>query len=237
VIEAFKAGRRTFFKVYIAKDKVSKRLDTVVSLAESLKIPVEKITASQLTSMTGTDLHQRVGARVSPYNLVHTPDVFSKIQPDKENLFLLLLDNVVDPNNLGAIIRTALCFGIDKIFIPKDRSASPTPTVSKASAGALEHVSLSRVTNMTNTIKMLKEKGLWIAGMDKDAGRSIFSVDLTGPLAVVIGGEEKGIRPLVKKHCDFLISIPQKEQIDSLNASVAGAIVMYEGFRQREYKK
>jgi len=134
---------------------------------------------------------------------------------------------------LGALLRTALCAGVDGIVIPKDRSALPTPAVSKASAGALEHSSLARVTNMVNTIKHLKEKGLWILGLDRIAEQSVFSSDLKGSIALVVGGEAKGIRPLVKKHCDMLMSIPQSSRINSLNASAAGAVVMYEAFRQR----
>ena len=139
----------------------------------------------------------------------------------------------MDPHNLGALVRTALCVGVEGIIIPKDRSVPPTPSVSKASAGAMEHIRLARVTNMVNTIKALKKKGLWIAGMEKTSNTSIFSSDLTGPIAIVIGGEEKGMRLLVKKHCDFLMSIPQTGPVNSLNASVAGAIAMYEVYRQR----
>ena len=159
--------------------------------------------------------------------------MLDNIQGGKSDPFLLLLDNIMDPNNLGALIRTALCVGVNGVIIPKDRSAQPTPTVSKVSAGALEHISLSRVTNMANTIKMLKENGLWIAGMDKISTESIFTCDMKAFSAIVIGGEEKGIRPLVKKQCDMLLSIPQTGPLDSLNASAAGAVVMYEAFRQR----
>jgi len=150
---------------------------------------------------------------------------------------LLLLDNIVDPHNLGALIRTSLCVGIDGVIITKDRSALPTPAVSRSSAGALEHISLTLATNMVSTINLLKKKGIWIVGMDKAAKTPIFSFDFSGSIAIVIGGEEKGIRPLVKKHCDFATSIPQEGPVTSLNASVAGAVVMYEAFRQRKMKK
>ena len=236
VFEALKAGKRSFFSVFISKDKASKRLGKVLTLAESLKIPIKKVNPDQLSSTADTDLHQGIGAKVSRFAFVDYSEIFSRIKAEGTNPFLLLLDNVVDPHNLGAIVRTALCFDVDGIFIPKDRSAPPTPVVSKASAGALEHVHLVRVTNMANTIKDLKKKGLWIFGMDKDADRSIFSVDFTDSVAVIVGGEEKGIRPLVKKQCDALVSIPQMGKIDSLNASVAAAIAMYEGFRQRKYR-
>ena len=147
--------------------------------------------------------------------------------------FILILDQVVDTHNLGALIRTAVCAGVQAVILPKDRSALPTPAVSKASAGAMEHMKIVQVVNIVNTIKELKQEGLWIAGLDSEGEKSVFDADFTIPTALVIGGEEKGIRPLVKKHCDFLVSIPQKGPIDSLNASVAGAIVMVEVLRQR----
>ncbi len=233
VFEALKAGRRDFFEIYIAKDKTSKRIDKLVAIAESMKVPVERVEPLTLKSITGTDLHQGLGARTGPFPISEISDIFDGVRSNDANHLLLLLDNIMDPHNLGALIRTALCVGVDGIIIPKDRSVPPTPAVSKASAGALEHIRLARVTNMVNTIKALKEKGLWIAGMEKTSDKSIFFSDLTGPVAIVIGGEEKGMRPLVKKHCDFLMSIPQTGQVNSLNASVAGAVVMYEAFRQR----
>lgn len=233
VFEAIKAGRRDIFKVYIAKDKPPKRLNKVVALAESKKISVERVKPLELKSMAGNDLHQGIGAKTGPFPLSEISDIVGRDRVDDANHLLLLLDNILDPHNLGALVRTALCVGVDGIIIPKDRSVLPTPTVSKASAGALEHVHLARVTNMVNTIKTLKEQGLWIAGMDKTAYRSIFFSDLTCSVAIVIGGEEKGIRPLVKKQCDFLVSIPQAGPVNSLNAAVAGAVAMYEAFRQR----
>ena len=164
-------------------------------------------------------------------------DVFHLTKTTRgRNPFLLLLDHIVDPHNLGALLRTAFCAGLDGVVITKDRSAQPSPAVSKASAGTMEHISLTRVTNMVSTIKTLKESGLWVAGLDKHIGQSIYTSDLTGPMALVIGSEEKGIRPLVRKHCDLMIAIPQIGDVDSLNASVAGGVVMYEIYRQREAK-
>jgi 23S rRNA (guanosine2251-2'-O)-methyltransferase len=237
VFEALKEGRRKFFEIYFAKDKILKRLGKVAAVAESLNIPVKKINVTRLASMTGTDQHQGIGALVSPYPLTRIDDIAGNVKSVDADYFLLLLDNVIDPHNLGALLRTSLCVGIDGVVIPKDRSAWPTPTVSKASAGALEHVRLARVTNMVNTIKDLKGKGIWIAGLDITADQSIFFSDLTGSIAIVVGGEAKGIRPLVKKHCDISMSIPQTSRINSLNASVAGAVVMYEAFRQRSRRE
>lgn len=233
VFESLRAGRRKIFEIYLAKGKISKRLGKIKTAAESLNIPVETVNVTRLESLSGSGQHQGVGAMVSPYPFVRLADIGADIVSNDVDRFLLLLDNVSDPHNLGALLRTALCVGVGGIVIPKDRSALPTPAVSKASAGALEHANLIRVTNMVNTIKDLKSKGLWAVGLDKSADRSIFFSDLTGPVALVIGGEAKGIRPLVKKHCDMLLSIPQSSRINSLNASAAGAVVMYEAFRQR----
>lgn len=235
-MEAIKAARRDFFEIYITQDKISKRLEKMIKFTESLKIPVKRVKSSQLKAMTGSDMHQGIGVKASPYPLSNIPEILDKPKLPNGNNFLLILDNVLDPQNLGALVRTAVCVGVDGVIIPRDRSASPTPTVSKVSAGALEHILLAKTTNVANTIRDLRDKGLWIAGMDKAAEKSIYTSDLTCPLTVVIGGEGKGIRPLVKKYCDFLISIPQDGKIDSLNASVAGAVVMYEVFRQRKYK-
>ena len=235
VYEALRAGRRHIFKVYITKEKISKRLEGIIAIADSLKIPVEASNPFNLKSISGSEHHQGVGVQTGPYPLVKVSDMLDSIQGGNSDPLLLLLDNIMDPNNLGALIRTALCVGVNGVIIPKDRSAQPTPTVAKASAGALEHISLSRVTNMSNTIKMLKRSGLWIAGMDKNSTESIFTCDMKVFNAIVIGGEEKGVRPLVKKHCDVLLSIPQTGPLDSLNASAAGAVVMYEAFRQRRF--
>jgi 23S rRNA (guanosine2251-2'-O)-methyltransferase len=235
IVEAIKAGRRDVHEVCILKDKTSRRLEKVLLLAESKKIPVVRVSHLTLKSKTGTEVHQGVCAKTSPYPLATLADIDDKVRKKKSNFFILLLDNILDPQNLGALVRTALCVGVEYVVIPKDRSALPTPAVSKASAGALEHLKLVRVVNMASAIKNLKEKGVWIVGMDQASDRSIFSSDLTGSVAIVIGGEEKGIRPLVKKHCDFLISVPQTGPVGSLNASVAGAIAMYEVFRQRMY--
>jgi len=234
IYEAIKNRRRVFSEIYIAKEKSSKRLEDIEALAKSLRISVKNISVAQLKSMTGTDQHQGVGAVVSIYPSADLSDMLDRSKFAENPPFLLLLDSVVDVHNLGALIRTALCAGVSGVIIPKDRAAPPSPAVSKASAGALEHVHLAQVTNLVNTIRELKENGIWIAGTDKEAGRSLFEYDLTVPLAIVIGGEEKGIRPLVKKHCDFLVSIPQAGPLNSLNASVAGAVLMYEIFRQRK---
>ena len=238
VFEALKANRRAFRKIYVSSVRAGKMppwLKDLSVLADSRRVPVESVSSSRLGSLSGTDGHQGIAARVDPYPLSVIDDLIG--DQTSMHRFLLLLDHVVDPHNFGALVRTAHCAGVQGIIVPKDRSAPPTPAVSKVSAGALEHVPMARVTNMVNTIKALKKRGIWVIGLDGDARESIFAVDFPLSLAIVIGGEQKGIRPLVKKHCDRLCAIPQSGKIDSLNASVAGAIAMYEIYRQRDASK
>lgn len=232
VYEALIAGKRNFFEIYTNKnkEKLSKRIEEIVLLAESRNIPVKAVNPKKLVLITGSEFNQGIGAKVSSFSFAHIQDFLNF--PD---LFLLILDSIVDTHNLGALIRTAQCAGVNAVIIPKDRAAGPTPAVSRASAGALEHISLIQAVNLVNMIKELKNQGVWTFGLVPDARHSIFEKELKGPVAVIVGGEEKGIRPLVKKQCDFLVSIPQEGRIDSLNASVAGAVVMYEAYRQRLY--
>ena len=231
VLEAIRSGRRKVLEVYVSNEKRIRRLETIENLASSTNVPVKLKPVSRIHSMAKTASHQGICAKVGPYPLMSTSEMLVKTKGSDP--FLILLDNIVDPHNLGALVRTAFCVGADGVVIPKDRSAPPTPTVSKSSAGALEHVLLARVTNMTATIKTLKQQGVWVIGLDKYSEANIYQSDLTGPMALVVGGEEHGIRPLVRKQCDGLISIPQSPYVDSLNASVAGAVAMYESFRQR----
>ena len=231
VIEALKAGRRDFHEIYISKEGASsKRIFSIKELADQNRIPVKDIPAMQLKSKTGSDSHQCVGALVSQYPVADFHKITTSLNSKS---FLLIADGIQDPQNLGALLRTALCTGVNAVVIPKNRAAPPTPSVSRASAGALEHMLLTRVTNITDAIIKLKQKDVWIIGTDMLTENSVFSTDLTVPLAMVIGSEGKGIRPLVKKNCDLVISIPQDGPIGSLNVSAAGAVIMYEVFRQR----
>lgn len=233
VYEALSTGRRRVYEIYLTKEKKTGRLGPIMSLAESRGISQQTIGIGDFKALVGPVVHQGVAARVSPYSLTALTDIRQTVQARDGKFFLLMLDNIVDPQNLGALIRTALCVGIDGVILPKDNCATPTPAVSRASAGALEHIQLSRVTNLVATIKLCKNNGLWIMGLQKDAEQSIYTGDLSGSIAIVLGGEQKGIRPLVRKNCDFLFSIPQQGPVDSLNASAAGAVAMYEAWRQR----
>jgi 23S rRNA (guanosine2251-2'-O)-methyltransferase len=207
------------------------RREEITSLAAQYGIAIDNRRAKQLTADLGHDRHQGVWAEVSAYPYCRLEEI---VDAGGDSPFVLVLDQIVDPHNLGAIVRTAQCAGMHGIVIPKDRSAPPSAAASKASAGALEHARIACVTNLSNSIGRLKEDGLWIAGADRQGRTDLFDADLTGPLALVIGGEEKGLRPLVRRHCDFILSIPQVGPIGSLNASVAAAVIMYEAFRQRE---
>ena len=233
VFEALAAGRRRVYTVYLDNEKQSRRLVQIKSLAETRGVLKKDIESADFKALVDTGGHQGAAAVVSPYPVVTVQEILQTDLGEDEGNFLLILDNIQDPQNLGAIIRTALCVGIHGVIIPKDRSASPTPTVSKASAGALEHIRLVRVTNLVQTIKHCKNSGLWILGLQQEAAQSIYAADLSGSIALVLGGEQKGIRRLVEQNCDFLISIPQQGSFNSLNVSAAAAVAMYEAFRQR----
>jgi 23S rRNA (guanosine2251-2'-O)-methyltransferase len=233
VYEALRASRRAFQEIYIVEQKKSNRIERIVLAAGRKNLPIRKVSPATLQTIAGNVSHQGIAARVTLYPLVDSADLVDSAQSESHPAFILLLDNIVDPHNLGAILRTAVCVGVDGVIIPKDRSAFPTPAVSKISSGALEYIRLARVNNLVRIIQMLKDRGTRIVGLDQNAADSIFTTDLRGAMGLIVGGEEKGIRPLVKKNCDCLISIPQRGQVASLNASVAGAIVMYESYRQR----
>lgn len=233
VWEALRAGRRKIETLMLTGEKNSPRHAQIERMAQKQGILIRRVLANELEKHSHGQVHQGIGAMVAAYPLAGLDEMVAAARNQPGGAFLLLLDGITDPRNLGAMLRTALCVGVHGVVIPKDRSAPPTPTVSKASAGALEHIRLGRVTNMVHAIRELKQKGLWIAGSDMSVSASLFDQDLSGPLALVIGGEEKGIRPLVKKHCDFLVSIPQVGPLNSLNASVAAAVVLYEAFRQK----
>jgi 23S rRNA (guanosine2251-2'-O)-methyltransferase len=233
VAEALAAGRRRIHEIYLSQGKGSQRIDDIIKKSQALKTPIKHLPLQQIHSLTGKEAHQGIAARVNPYPVLSFSDLAEEVNSYTKSPFYLLIDHVVDPHNLGALLRTALCAGVDGVIIPKDRSAGPSPVVSKTSAGALEHIRLAQVANMVYAISDLKKTGVWIIGLDKNGTGSLYEMDMTGSIAIVIGGEENGIRPLVKKNCDFLTFIPQFGPVSSLNASVAGGVAMYEAYRQR----
>jgi len=231
---ALVAGRRKVTALYaVAGRKRNRRREEVVRLAEQRGLRCETVTTGELEKKTGSGSHQGLAAAVSGYPLVSPEEILAGIASAKP-AFILVADGVVDPHNLGALARTAACVGVDGMIIPKNNAAAPTPAVSKAAAGAIETLALARVTNIVRTIDFFQKNGIWVAGLDADGEQRLYESAFDGPLALVVGGEEKGIRRLVKERCDFVASIPQTGAVSSLNVSVAGAIAMYEVFRQRQ---
>jgi len=236
VREALRAGKRKVYSIIISRERSRTRVAEILDFAEANSIPVETVDSTALDAMTKEANHQGVAARVSFFALVRAEGVVKQME-GASGKFVLVVESLEDPQNLGALIRTALCAGVDHIMVPKERSVSPSPSVSRASAGAMEHASISIITNTASLLRRFKEMGFWIAGLDAAGETELFKADLTGNLVLVVGGEHKGIRPLVKKECDFLLSLPVKAKVTSLNASVAGGIAMYEALRQRSITK
>ncbi|SEF95937.1 23S rRNA (guanosine2251-2'-O)-methyltransferase [Caloramator fervidus] len=234
VIEALKSGR-TIEKLYVSKGDVEGSIKMIISMAKERGIVVNEVDRRRLDDMSITRAHQGVIAIVSEYRYFEVEDILEEANKKGEDPFIIILDEIEDPHNLGSIIRSANIFGAHGVIIPKRRSALVTATVAKASAGAIEYTRVAKVTNINQTIRELKEKGVWVAALDMD-GEICYSKDLRGPLALVIGSEGKGVSKLVKENCDFIIKIPMYGQINSLNASVAAGIIMYEVKKQRGIK-
>jgi 23S rRNA (guanosine2251-2'-O)-methyltransferase len=234
VYEALRARRRKVQTLHMVLEKIRPREEELMRIARQLGVHIKGTSPQQLNAMVGHRRHQGICAQVSPYPLSSLQNILERAESSARAPFILVLDQIVDPQNFGAIVRTAHCAGIHGIIAPKNHSSPPSASVCKASAGALEHMAVAYVTNLVEALKHMKQRQIWIAGADQNSPDKIFRSDFTGPLAIVIGGEEKGIRPLVKKQCDFLVSVPQSGAIGSLNASAAAAVVLYEAFRQRQ---
>ncbi len=230
VIEALKSGRE-IEKVLISSAEGSAA--KIVAMAKERKIPLIRTEKRTLDKMAAGAVHQGVAAYISAYAYKDVDDILKKASDAGEEPFVVILDNIEDPHNLGAIMRTAECAGAHGIIIPKRNACGLTETVAKTSAGAIEYVPCVRVTNIVRAIEDLKDKGFWIAACDM-GGREYYKTDLRGKLAVVIGSEGSGISKLVKENCDFTVSIPMVGNITSLNASNAAAVLMYEVRRQRD---
>ena len=230
---ALTAGRRTVHLLYVIRAAgAGKRFSPILELAAGAGVPITEVASDQIERMAGSTAHQGIAAQVSGFPLT-TLDDLPGVKNFTAGAFLLIGDGILDPHNLGALIRTGACVGLGGVIIPRDNAASPTPAVSKASAGAMETMAVARETNIARTIDRLKTTGFWITGLDSTGQTSLFDADLTGPIALVIGGEDRGIRRLVREKCDLIVSIPQQSTVNSLNASVAGGIAMYEVLRQR----
>lgn len=231
VIEAYRSGK-TIDKIYILDGCQDGPMLTVKREAKKHDTIVKFVTKERLDQMSETGRHQGVIAYAAAYEYAEVEDILKKATQKEEPPFVILLDNIEDPHNLGAIIRTANLAGAHGIIIPKNRAVGLTATVARTSAGALNYTPVAKVTNLSKTIEELKKQGMWFVCADM-AGTSMYQLDLKGPIGLVIGSEGEGVSRLVKEKCDFTASIPMKGEIDSLNASVAAGVLAYEIVRQR----
>ena len=232
VLEALRSGRE-INKLLIAESAQKNLIQPIIAEAKKHGVIIQQVDKRKLDQLVPGVQHQGVVAQAAAYRYAEIEEMLEKAQSKGEDPFLLLLDEIEDPHNLGSILRTAECTGAHGVIIPKRRSASLNATVYKTSAGAVEHVPVARVTNLAQTIETLKKQGIWIAGADAAAEQDVYQSNLKMPLAVVIGNEGKGVGRLIREKCDFLIKLPMRGQLNSLNASVAAGVLMYEIVRQR----
>ncbi len=226
VYEVLKADRRECFELLLARGmEDSDRVQDILTLADKRRLPVQREDRAALDARG--ENHQGVALSVSPYPYVEVEDILTRAEDAKEALFILLLDVLKDPQNVGTLIRTAEAVGVHGIVLPYRRTATVTPAVVSASSGACEHMFVTQA-NLAQTIALLKEEGAWVVGLEADPqAQPPEEVDLSGPMAVVVGSEGSGMRRLVKSSCDFLMALPMRGKIDSLNAAVAGSIALY----------
>ena len=220
-------------KIFITRGERHGSINKIIAIAKQRKIIIVEKDKRQMEQMAQTQNYQGVIAMVPPFEYCEVEDILDLAKQRKEDAFILILDGIEDPHNLGSIIRTAETAGVHGIIIPKRRAATVNSTVNKVSAGAVEYMKIARVTNISNTIEELKKEGVWICGTDINTNTFYNQQDLKGPLAIVIGNEGTGMSEKVKKNCDFLVKIPMKGKITSLNASVSTGIILYEAVKQR----
>lgn len=233
VLELLETGK-DINKIFIANGEKHGSINKIISIAKERKVVIVEADRAKLNQMAMSDNHQGVIAIVPPFDYCEVEDILEEANKKQEKPFILILDGIEDPHNLGSIIRTAETAGVHGIIIPKRRAATVNSTVYKVSAGAVEHMKIARVNNLNETIKYLKDNDIWICGTDMDAKNYYYNEKFDGPIAIVIGSEGFGMSRLVKENCDFLVKIPMKGKITSLNASVSAGIVMYEVVKQRE---
>lgn len=237
VIELLSNPSSEIEELYFSRDDRRNNTAEIIEMAKSRGVKVSNLSKEELSSLCDTNAHQGIAARVKDFRYADLTDVISNAQKKQEQLLLVILDHLEDPQNLGAIIRTADVLGAHGVVIPKDRAAPVTPAVVKASAGAVSHLPVSRVVNLSNVIRDLKKQGVWIVGTDSSSSTSVYQEDFNNiDIALVIGNEGKGLSHKIKGECDFLVSIPQSGKVSSLNASVAAGIMIYEIISQRARK-
>ncbi len=234
VKEAISQSSYKLEEIFISQEIERERVSEIVTLARGKGVKVSFLPREAISRISGTPHHQGIAARVLEFEYQAVEEILAKAGKNRERLLVVILDHIEDPQNLGAIIRTVNVLGAHGVIIPKDRAASVTPAVIKASAGAAGLVPIARVVNLTMVIKDLKKKGVWILGADPSASKSLFEEELGAmDLALVVGSEGKGLSRLVREGCDFLVSIPNLGDVSCLNASVAAGIMIYEILRQR----
>ena len=231
--EALEAGN-SFDRIVIAKGRQDSRIEDIVQLARQRDIPVRFEDRGNLDRLANSRDHQGVVAIAAARPPATLEDILERANSSKDQRGLVvLLDGVEDPHNLGAIIRTALAAGAHGIVIPERRAAGLTDTVARASAGALAHLPIAKVTNLARTMEELKEAGYWLVGLDEDGDKRYTEIDYTSPIGIIMGGEGKGLHELTRKRCDFVVSLPTTGPVKSLNVSVAAGVVLFEALRQR----
>jgi 23S rRNA (guanosine2251-2'-O)-methyltransferase len=233
VLEALRAGR-SLDKLLVSAGERKGRIAQILSLARERGVRVETVSADRMNSLAGGLPHQGVAAYAAPVNYHEVEEVLENARSQSRQPFLLLLAGLEDPRNVGAIIRTAAAAGVHGVLLPDRRACRVTPSLARASAGAVEYLPLVRIGNITGTLEKLKKLGLWVLGADSGGGTDYRRVDLAIPLVLVIGGEQRGLPRLVKSACDLLLNIPMPGRALSLNASVAAALLIYEVLRRRE---
>lgn len=226
-------GARKIFELFIADGTADQRVGKLTELAGEKNIPVRRRSKVDLTRLAGTDHHQGVALRIESFSYTELDDILAARKGKGGDAMVVVLDGIQDPHNLGALIRSAASAGAECVIIPRDRAAGVTATAEKVAAGAAETIPIAQVTNIGVTLEQLKAAGFWIYGADEKSSQTLYQQKLTGNIALVIGGEGEGIRPLVRKKCDVVFSIPLAGGVGSLNASVAGGIAMFEAVRQR----
>lgn len=232
VLELLESGK-DINKIFVARGEKHGSINKIIAIAKERKIIVVEKDRRQIEEMSQTRNSQGVIAIVPPFEYCEIEDILDYAKSKDEDPFVIILDGIEDPHNLGSIIRTSETAGVHGIIIPKRRAAQVNSTVNKVSSGAVEHMNIARVTNITDAMEKLKESGLWICGTDIDTNKYYYEQDLTGPIGIVIGNEGSGIGDKVKKNCDFLVKIPMKGKVTSLNASVSAGIVIYEVVKQK----
>ncbi len=229
VIEAFQSEASPPERIWTTRGKSNPRLQKIIHMARSQGVPVHFESSGVIAKKASTDHHQEIVAEISAIPYTNLENIL-----EAEPALLLLVDGVEDPRNLGALLRTAEAAGVGGVFIPNRRSCAITPAVFKSSAGAALHLRISRIGNVVQTLQTLKKRGFWVVGLDIQGEASVSQIDVSLPIVVVVGGEHQGIRKLVRKHCDFLLSLPMKGKVSSLNLSVAAGVLLYEILLRRE---